>query len=215
MTSRCARLIRSARLRRFARDESGATLVEFAVVVLFFLLLLFAIIDFGRLAHTWAAAQKATQIAARIAAVRPPVCAGVPALNSRVPGAGSSISFGTLCRAGANVCDIPGPAICSGVSTNATTAEIFAQIRPLLPPGATEGNLRFTYSFDPNLGFLGGPYVPMVTVDLQGLEFVFVSNLGRMITQITGQQSDLGENLPLPQMSISVPGEDLALGTAG
>jgi Flp pilus assembly pilin Flp len=214
MTPRCARLIRSARLRRFARDESGATLVEFAVVVLFFLLLLFAIIDFGRLAHTWAAAQKATQVAARIAAVRPPVCAGVPVLNSRGV-AGSSISFGTLCRAGANVCANPGPATCSGVSTNATTAEIFAQIRPLLPLGATEGNLRFTYSFDPNLGFLGGPYVPMVTVDLQGLEFVFVSNLGRMITPITGQETTLGANLPLPRMSISVPGEDLALGTAG
>ena len=214
MTPLRARLRRYARLRRFARDESGATLVEFAVVVLFFLLLLFAIIDFGRLAHTWAAAQKATQVAARIAAVRPPVCAGVPALNSRGV-AGSSISFGTLCRAGANVCANPGPAVCSGASANATSAEIFAQIRPLLPAGATVGNLRFTYSFDPNLGFLGGPYVPMVTVDLQGLEFVFVSNLGRMITPITGQQTTLGANLPLPRMSISVPGEDLALGTAG
>jgi Flp pilus assembly pilin Flp len=214
MTPLRARLCRNTPLRRFLRDESGATLVEFAVVVLFFLLLLFAIIDFGRLAHTWAAAQKATQVAARIAAVRPPVCAGVPALNSRGV-AGSSISFGTLCRAGATVCANPGPAVCSGVSTNATSAEIFAQIRPLLPAGATVGNLRFTYSFDPNLGFLGGPYVPMVTVDLQGLEFVFVSNLGRMITPITGQQTTLGANLPLPRMSISVPGEDLALGTAG
>ena len=108
-----------------------------------------------------------------------------------------------------------GPASCSGVGTNATTAEIFAKIRPLLPAGATEGNLRFTYRFDPNLGFLGGPYVPMVTVDLQGLEFVFVSNLGLMITPITGQQTTLGANIPLPRMSISVPGEDLALGPAG
>lgn len=204
-----------ARLRHFARDESGATLVEFALVVLLFLFLMFAIIDFGRLAHTWAAAQKATQIAARLAAVRPPVCAGVPAMIGRGPAAAANVSFGTLCRAGGGICADPGPASCSGVAANPTTAEIFAQIRPLLPAGATEGNLRFTYRFDPNLGFLGGPYVPMVTVDLQGLQFEFVSNLGRMIAPLTGQQTTLGANIPLPRMSISVPGEDLALGTAG
>ena len=214
MTPLRARHRLAARLRRFAGDEGGATLIEFSLVVLLFLFLLFAIIDFGRLAHSWTAAQKATQVAARIAAVRPPACPGVPVLNSR-GAAGSGITFGTLCRAGAGVCADPGLVSCSGVSTNATTAEIFAQIRPLLPVGATEGNLRFTYRFDPNLGFLGGPYVPMVTVDLQGLEFVFVSNLGLMITPITGQQTTLGANIPLPRMSISVPGEDLALGTAG
>lgn len=201
-------------LRRFGGDESGATLIEFAVVVLLFLFLLFSIIDFGRLAHTWSAAQKATQVAARIAAVRPPVCAGVPTLNIR-GAAGGAASYGTLCRAGAGVCLDPGPASCNGQAANATTAEIFAQIRPLLPAGATEGNLRFTYRFDPNLGFLGGPYVPMVTVDLDGLEFVFVTNLGRLISPITGQQTSLGSSISLPRMSISVPGEDLALGTAG
>lgn len=202
------------RLRRFARNEDGATMVEFALVVLFFLFLLFAIIDFGRLSYTWAATQKANQIAARIAAVRPPVCAGVPQTHVR-GAAGTSASFGTLCRAGGGVCEAAAPVQCDGAAANATVAEIMNQIRPLLPYGATAENLRFTYRFDPNLGFLGGPYVPMVTVDLQDLEFDFFTNLGLLISPLMGEQSTLGANIPLPRMSVTVPGEDLAQGTAG
>ena len=201
-------------LFRFRRDEKGATLVEFALVVLFFLFLLFAIIDFGRLAFTWTSAQKATQLAARIAAVREPVCAGVPALNARGAG-GASFRFGSLCRAGANVCVNPGTFTCVGVATNPTATEIFTQVRPLLPVGATVANMRFTYRYDANLGFLGGPYVPMVTVDLEGLQFEFVSNLGSLIGPVIGETSTLGAAIDLPRMSVTTPGEDLALGTAG
>ncbi len=215
--------VRMPSLRRFARDESGATLVEFALVVLLFLTLLFASIDIGRLAHSWAAAQKATQIAARIAAVRPPVCAGVPEMHDRgVAGAGTS--FGTLCRAGAGVCRDPGPATCAGVAAHPTVAEIFARIRPLLPANTTEANLRFSYQFDPNLGFLGGPYVPLVTVDLDCVDFVFATRLDAIITGLSEDLSHVGcpvgdarppIGIRLPRMSVSVPGEDLAQGTAG
>ena len=201
-------------LRRFRGEEEGASLVEFALVVLFFLFLLFAIIDFGRLAYTWAGAQKATQLAARIAAVREPVCAGVPTMNARGAG-GASFRFGSLYRVGANVCVDPGTATCVGVATNATANEIFTQVRPLLPVGSTVANMRFTYRYDANLGFLGGPYVPMVMVDLEGLRFEFVSNLGRLIGPVIGRNSTLGADITLPRMSVSTPGEDLALGTAG
>lgn len=202
-----------ARLAAFGRQESGASLVEFGLVILLFLFLIFAIIDFGRLAYTWASAQKATQLAARIASVRPPVCTGVPELNQR--GSSTAAGFGSLCRAGTGTCATPAVATCNGVSTNATAAEIFAAVRPLLPAGSTEANMRFTYAPDANLGFLGGPYVPVVTVDLVNLEFNFVSNLGQLIAPLTGTNSTLGADIALPTMSISVPGEDLALGTAG
>jgi len=208
------RLSLTRALRRYRRDEAGATLVEFALVVLFFLFLIFAVIDFGRLAFTWSSAQKATQLAARLAAVREPVCAGVPAMTTRGAG-GAGYRFGTMCRAAANLCQDPGTVTCVGVAGNATAAEIFGQVRPLLPVGAAVGNMRFTYRYDANLGFLGGPYVPMVTVDLEGLQFVFVSNLGQLIGPVIGQASTLGANVPLPRMSITTPGEDLALGTAG
>ena len=58
--------------RTFLADEIGANLVEFSLVVTLFLFLLLAIIDFGRIGHTWVSANKATQLAARLAAVRPP-----------------------------------------------------------------------------------------------------------------------------------------------
>lgn len=202
-----------ARLAAFGRQDSGASLVEFGLVVLIFLFLIFAIIDFGRLAHTWAAAQKATQIASRIAAVRPPACTGVPELNQR--GSATAAGFGSLCRAGAGTCATPAVATCTGTAANATASEVYTAIRPLLPAGSTVANISFTYAPDPNLGFLGGPYVPVVTVDLVGLEFNFVSNLGRLIAPITGTTTTLGADIALPTMSISVPGEDLALGTAG
>jgi Flp pilus assembly pilin Flp len=201
------------RLRRFRREEDGANLVEFSLVVLLFLFLLFAIIDFGRLANAWVGANKATHIAARIAAVRPPVCPGVPAVNGR--GSLTTPNFGTLCRFADNTCADPGDFICPGVAGNPTADEIYAAVLPLLPPGTQIGDLRFAYTHDPNLGFLGGPYVPMVTVDLNGVDFVFVSQLGQFVRYLTGNSSNLGNNIAIPGMSVSLPGEDLALGTGG
>lgn len=204
-----------ARITGFRREESGASLVEFGIVILVFLFLIFAIIDMGRLAYTWTSAQKATQLASRIAAVRPPVCAGVPERNLRGTTT-ATVTYGTLCRFSATTCAAPtAPAVCTGTAANATANEIFTAIRPLLPAGSTPGNLRFTYAFDPNLGFLGGPYVPRVTVELVGLRFSYVTQLGLLIAPVTGQAGTLGTGLALPSMSVTVPGEDLALGTAG
>lgn len=198
---------------RFRREEDGASLIEFSLVVLLFLFLVFAIIDFGRLANAWVGANKATQIAARIAAVRPPVCDDVPAVNTR--GALTSPDFGSLCRFGAGTCADPGDFICTGVAGNGTADEIFGAIRPLLPPGTQIDNLRFSYTHDPNLGFLGGPYVPMVTVELEDVDFEFVSQLGAFVRVLTGNDSTLGTTLSIPGMSVSLPGEDLSLGSGG
>ena len=201
-------------LQRFWSDESGAGLVEFSLVITLLLFLLLGIIDFGRIGHAWVGANKATQLAARIAAVRPPVCPNVPLLNVR-GGAGSPPAFGALCRAGAGVCFAPVAATCLGTAANPTALEIFTAIQPLIPGQTTIGQMRYTYTFDPNLGFLGGPYVPMVTVEFTGVNFTFISQLGAFVTAMTGQNSTLGTPIRLPGMSVSLPGEDLALGTNG
>ena len=198
----------------FWADESGASLVEFALVITLFLFLLLGIIDFGRIGHAWVGANKATQLAARIAAVRPPACPGVPSLNVR-GSAGSPPAFGALCRAGSGVCAVPVTATCVGTVANPTALEIFTAVRPLIPAGTTIGQMRYSYSFDPNLGFLGGPYVPMVTVEFTSVDFTFISQLGAFVTALTGQRSSLGTPLRLPGMSVSLPGEDLALGMDG
>ena len=203
------------RVRAFCADEDGASLVEFALVITLFLFLLMAIIDFGRIGHAWVGANKATQLAARIAAVRPPACPNVPVLNERV--SLSTATYGSLCRVRSDVCKIPVPAVsfCQGTASNATALEIFTAVRPLLPQDTRIDQMRYTYAFDPNLGFLGGPYVPMVTVEFTGVNFTFISPLRFFVTAWTGQSSTDETPLTLPGMSVSLPGEDLALGMDG
>lgn len=211
--------------RCFALDESGATLVEFAIVLPLFLLIFFGLLDFGRLGFTQVMAEKATQRAARIAAVRPPVagCAALlPSKNLRPEGATGTAKLGAYCRSGVGVCDDPGVASCRGVAGDPTSDDIWSQVAGLLPHDATVGNLWFSYSSDPNLGFLGGPYVPVVTVELRdedetagprGMTFEFVSPLGALAALAGGTGAGgLGDDIVLPRMSVSLPGEDLAQG---
>lgn len=206
------------RLRRFLRDDSGTTLVEFGLVISLFLLIFFGLIDFGRLAFHFVNAERAMYVAARVAAVRPAVCAGVPDSNERgtVPIGTTPPRFGTLCSAGATVCVDPNILPCPGVATNATATEIWNIVQGTLPNDATIANLLFTYSFDSNLGFLGGPYIPVVTVELQNLDFEFISPLAALVALSGGvAPAGLGANIPFPSMSTSLPGEDLAMGTEG
>jgi hypothetical protein len=204
------------RLRAICRNEDGSTLVEFGIVISLFLLIFFGLIDFGRLAYHVVTTERAAHAAARIAAVRPPACAGVPQTISRDPGADASVDYGTSCNAGGPVCENPGLISCVGVASNATAAEVWAMVQQTLPPDATIANLRFSYGYDPNLGFLGGPYVPVVTVELQNVRFDFVTPLSAL-AGMAGASGDpsIPDNLILPSQSSSMPGEDLAQGENG
>jgi len=201
--------------RRLGADERGAALVEFALVALLFFFLFFSLIDFGRLGSSYVLAEKATQIAARTAIVRRPACAGVPDRHVRPADPGTNPPrFGTSCRI-AGTCDAAATVSCAGDAANATASEIWARIQPLLPPDATIGNLRFEYRFDPNLGFLGGPYTPMVTVEITPPDFQFTSPLGAMAAGLGGGGGGLNGPAPYGAFSVSMPAEDLALGEEG
>jgi hypothetical protein len=90
--------------------------------------------------------------------------------------------------------------------------EIFGIVQPLLPAGATPAALQFQY--DPtNLGFLGGPYVPMTTVRLQNLQHQFILPLGELFAPWGGSGGNGG--IPLGPMTATMPGEDLNAGTGG
>jgi TadE-like protein len=199
------------------RNQEGSTLVEFAIVISLFLLIFFGLLDFGRLAYHVVASERAVQAGARIAAARPAACVGVPNFLTRATDAPGDIEFGTSCNAGGPICADPGQLSCSGSADNATAAEVWAVVRPVLPPGARISNLRFTYDFDPNLGFLGGPYVPVVTVELENLGFDFVTPLSSLAVVAGaapgGPAWDSG--VLLPEQSVSLPGEDLAQGEDG
>jgi hypothetical protein len=193
--------------------------VELAFVLPLLLLLFFGLIDFGRLAFHWVGAEKASAVAARIAAVRPPACSGLPETYER--GSNISVRFGADCRAGAGICAVPPTVSCAGSLENETSVEIWRRIAPLLPNDATIANLRFTYSATAGdsasqIGFLGGPYVPTVTVELEGLKFRFATPLSGLADLARGAAgSTISNTIAIPAMSVSMPGEDLALGADG
>ena len=195
------------RLIRFARAEDGAAMVEFAIVAPVFFFFFFATIDFGLFTSSNLMAEKAVQIAARTAAMRPAACAGVPARHG--VGTLTGQSFGTNCRNAANTCAAVAQVSCAGSAANATAAEIWARIAGTLPGGTAISDLTFTYTQDPALGYLGGPYTPMVTVDLRLSASPTLIPLGA----IGGNFAPT--TLNYRTISITVPGEDLALGTDG
>ncbi|MEM7752303.1 MAG: TadE/TadG family type IV pilus assembly protein [Pseudomonadota bacterium] len=233
--------MRAALHKRFLRSESGASLIEYAVVISLFLLVFFAILDFGRLGFNWVMTEKAMQRAARIAVTRPPVCNAVPETHAR--GSNAAVPYGTLCRADAGVCANEGAQICvlsttdinCDTATTSTAAEIWCIINPILPSNAVPRNIRVSYDYDPNLGFLGGPYTPMVEVavvtaddvgrieDSAAMGFEFITPLpglaaivgGGGMTNITDNGGSPLPDIPFPDMSVSMPAEDLAQGNSG
>ena len=80
-------------------------MIELALVITLFLLLFFAVLDFGRMGSDYVMAEKALQRAVRIAATRPAACPGVPQTHQPgtfLPGT-TPPRFGTLCRAAPGV----------------------------------------------------------------------------------------------------------------
>lgn len=190
-------------------------LVEFALVLPLFLVLLMAVIDFGQIYLRWILAEKATALAARFAVVRPPVCPGVPTFNDRTPGIPRTSPFGTACTASFfDLCDDPGTITCTGGNAVGDTFDdLFDAVDGLLPATIAPENIRFTYSFA-NLGFLGGPYVPLVSVELVGdVDVPFITPLGPLLQAFYGGGGL--DDPTLPPMRATLPAEDLLEGGPG
>lgn len=217
--TRSRHIPRGARwLRRFGAAEHGAVLVEFALVISLFFFLFYTLIDFGRLNSVNVMAQTASQIAARVAIVRPPACAGVPETHVRgtVPSGTTAPRYGESCKTGPTVCAAVATISCAGDAANATASEIWTRVQSLLPPGTAIGALSFSYSYDSNLGFLGGPYTPVVTVSLDLPDFQFISPLGALAGAAGATNTGtLGNPIAYSNFSVSLPAEDLASGENG
>lgn len=225
----------SGRIGRTLADESGATLVELTLVLPLFLLIFLGIIDFGRLGFDVVTAEKAMQRAARIATVRPSVCAGLPDTTQR-DGNNTTVPaprFGTACNSGSQICQVEATISCTlqtGISAgNATATEIWNSINELMPANASPANVRITYTdsgrtgspyYDAagnlRLGFLGGPYVPVVTAEVIGpLQFNFVTPIGGLARLGGASSATFNQTIDFPSLSVSLPGEDLANGENG
>lgn len=184
-------------IRRLLRNRSGASAVEFALVLPLLLLFLFGIIDVGRFMWSSNRAEKATQMAVRYAAVTDMVPSTLAsrdfALNGGVNGGDpvpTSLFSTTTCSTGN----------CTNSWGYDSTAfnNILARVRWHYP-GATAANLQIRYD-NVGLGFAGdpnGPDVsPLVTVRLVNLQFRPV------VTSL------FGLTVNLPDFQTSLTGED-------
>lgn len=192
------------------RDERGGPLAEFALVVgLLFMVGIF-VFEVTRYFTRAAMAEYATHLAVRIAAVRPPICGGVPDFNERA--AGSTGRFGMMCSDPSAPCTVVATQTCTAAAGDAVVDEIFATIQALLPNGATPANLQIQYE-PTGLGFLGGPYVPMTSVSLQNLQHQLILPLGQLFAPWGGGGG--AGALPLGPFTATMPGEDLNVGSGG
>lgn len=227
--------------------ERGTTMVELALAIPLFLLLTLGAIDFARFYFHFSASEKALAVAARTAAVRPPVCPNVPTSNGRadlstLPGGFTAVlpNFGQGCGgtvfddtgtaiSGATICDFdpanaydaggtPAPIACDLTETGGATAtadEIWGRLGASLPPLATRGNVRISYAFDPAMNFLGGPFVPEVSVSLSGVDFEFLTPVGQLATMAGATVGAFDQSPPFPALRAVATGEDLAAGNDG
>ncbi|WP_420585313.1 TadE/TadG family type IV pilus assembly protein [Ruegeria sp.] len=196
----------------FWRKEKGAALVELGMVIPLFLVLIFALLEYGRLYFSVTMSQKAMHIASRLATVGPSQCGALPTTHTLAAGAPTGTRFGTLCR-GSNICAVPAlPAPCQLNTSTAYGGRIWNEINALLPFGTTPANVQFTYTHDTRLGFLGGPYTPVVTAELVNADFNFVLPIGPLAALAAGSTATSPTTISIPAMSTSVPAEDLAVG---
>ncbi len=197
-------MIRS--LRRYLADRSGAATIEYVVLLLPLLAMVFVSFQIALAYHFALTAQKAVELGARIAAVRDPVHTTMVKTNAIASGH----AFGDECALGGCVPPIGGPWTCSGNDLGSTDcdanayAEIFSEvgrIAYLLDPS----DMSVTYSYG-GLGYAGGPFVPIVEVSIEERPFFlqFFFNLA------VANPSNGSDELRLPAVAASAIAEDLS-----
>lgn len=195
-------------LRKIAWDCSGAGAAEFALVVPLLLILIFGIIDAGRLAWTWNQAEKATHTGARVAiatALVPSALADYSFASDGGLPAGSSISSTALENL---TCDSTGCTNCVGDICGELAADygynpeafanIVARMAEMYPQITAEDvlidykHVGLGYAGDPN----GSDLSPLTTVKLRNLAFEPVTLLV------------FSGSIPLPDFRASLTLED-------
>lgn len=190
--------------RRLLQDEGGATIVEFTVIVVLFLMTTFGIVKLGLALYWWTSAEKATQLGARLAVVStplvgtdadcPPAAGSLPAINCKT----AEGIFGQPCRLS--------PSPCTGFATVASAASdrIFQSMQARFP-WLTPANVVIRYEYV-QLGFAGGPPVPAVTVELQDVFFPFIA-IDALVNFVSG--GGFPDGIAMPPMRAVLTGEDL------
>lgn len=179
-------------IKRFAKSEDGAAMVEMTIVATLLFALVLGFVDFGHAFYQWNAATKAVQLGARLASISDPVATALAtAAPTTTPGAPVvAAAYGPfVCAytAGTGACSNGGTFNAANFSRifRGDTAVTNDDACPALAtdqrpgmchffPGLRRDNVVIAYSAT-GLGYqtrFGGP-VPTITVSLQNRTFQF------------------------------------------
>lgn len=176
---------------RLLAASRGSTAVEFALTVPLLIILLFGIIDGGRLIYTINRAEKATQMGVRYAAATDMVPAGLATYSFVIQGGipqgqliPESAFGGAICTE--TGCTCQPSATCPPLGTADLVAfnRIVTRMQAAMPE-ITASNLIVEYNYS-GLGFAGDPngsdVAPLVIVSLTGMQFQPTLTFGATIS---------------------------------
>jgi Flp pilus assembly protein TadG len=207
------------RSRSFIASEDAGATVEFVALMPAFLLLTFFIAEV-LIAVLWiGTAEKAAQLGARLAVVSNYAVTTLSATTVNAAKNPSTDPPGKNCDTG---CSAFASQTCDGSSMAAPCDTTnFTAIVSRMQNIATLIEAQYvtiTYAYTGNadgtdgLGFAGGPIVPSVTVKLHGIPYNTVATaiLANFFKKATGNNSATSPLTTLPDISVTLTGEDLS-----
>ena len=165
--------------RSLRLDRTGASAVEFAMVLPLLILFLFGIIDGGRYLWEVNQAEKATQVGARVAVVTNVISTGlgtqsyvgVGGLTQGDPIPASALGTITCTR---TACTCTGACPSTYATTDSAAFDTIVARMANMKQDITANRVRIFYRGS-GLGFAGDPngmeIAPLVTVELNGVQF--------------------------------------------
>ena len=193
--------------KRFLRNDDASASVEYVVLLLPLLALVFTSLQIALAYHFSLTAQKAVELGARIAAVRDPVRIDLPNTNTRDEA--SNLGAGASCANGACL-DMGGPWVCNGAALDPSVCDVaaytdiyneIANLAYLLQP--EDVTISYDYGL---LGYAGGPFVPIVEVRIEERPF-FLQFLFNLAFATDDGEAQI---LSLPSVAATAIAEDLS-----
>jgi len=133
--------------RRTGKKEGGQSLVEFALVLPIFLLILFAIVDFGMAFHAWITVTNSAREGARVGAVR----ASAADIEQRVRDTAGVLDQDDLLVTVTNAEGDPGQSVVVDVSYGYSLISPLAGIVNMVSGGTISGSLTLSSTADMRL----------------------------------------------------------------
>jgi hypothetical protein len=191
---------------QFLKNNGGSSTIEFVVVFLAFIAIMFFVVEVTLYMFFLASLEKAAEAGVRAAAVSAPVVNNVDLTNDP---ANNSVRFGTPCRPGNCQAE---PLRGCGPDWQPCSGAVFDNV--ILPQmqrfngQITANNVGITYRYT-GIGFAGGPAAPMVTATIECVPFQ-VGLLGLLLGNDGGNGGNGCSGVrALPPRSASMTGEDL------